>query len=147
MPLNSDDIEALIPHSGAMNLLSQVVSWDEGGITCLASSHRSLDNPLRNEDSLLSVCGIEYAAQAMAVHGILTGTERNKEPRSGFIALVKNLRLGVTRLDNIESDMTIKANLLISDQDNFIYEFSILAESRELVSGRVTICIRGIQNL
>ena len=143
MPLNSNDIEALIPHSGTMNLLSQVVNWDKDGITCLASSHRSLDNPLRSEGYLPSVCGIEYAAQAMAVHGALSGTERNKEPRPGFIALVKNLRLGVSRLDDIESDMTIKANLLISDQDNFIYQFIILAESRELVSGRVTICIRG----
>jgi predicted hotdog family 3-hydroxylacyl-ACP dehydratase len=143
MPLNSEDIEALIPHSGAMSLLSQVVNWDKDGITCMANSHRSLDNPLKNEGSLSSACGIEYAAQAMAVHGALSGTERNKEPRPGFIALVKNLRLGVARLDDIESDMTIKANLLISDQDSFIYEFIILAESRELVSGRVTIFIRG----
>ena len=143
MPLNSEDIEALIPHSGAMNLLSQVVNWDKDGITCMANSHRSLDNPLRNEGFLPSVCGIEYAAQAMAVHGALSGAEQNKEPRAGFIALVKNLRLKVTRLDDIESDMTIKAKLLISDQDNFIYQFIILTESRELVSGRVTICIRG----
>ena len=143
MPLNSDDIEALIPHSGAMSLLSQVVSWDKDGITCLASSHRTLDNPLRNEGCLPSVCGVEYAAQVMAVHGALFGTEQNREPRPGYIALVKNLRLEVARLDDIDPDMTIKVNLLISDQDNYIYQFIILAEGRELMSGRVTICIQG----
>ena len=36
-----------------------------------ASSHRAADNPLRAHGRLGAACGIEYAAQAMAVHGAL----------------------------------------------------------------------------
>ena len=82
MQLNQKEIEALIPHSGAMSLLNEVLKWDEDHIICLANSHRSKHNPLRNENALSSVCGVEYAAQAMAVHGALsTGDQmRNRAP-------------------------------------------------------------------
>ena len=70
------DIAALIPHAGAMCLLDAVLSWDRTSIACTASSHRAIDNPLAAEGRLDAVCGVEYAAQAMAVHGGLAGDGR-----------------------------------------------------------------------
>ena len=54
-----------------MCLLDCVETWDEERIHCRASSHRAMDNPLRVCERLGTACGIEYAAQAMAVHGAL----------------------------------------------------------------------------
>ena len=74
--LDKAAIAALIPHAGAMCLLDAVLAWDATTIACVASSHRSPANPLAGERRLDAVCGVEYAAQAMAVHGGLTGNGR-----------------------------------------------------------------------
>ena len=45
--------------------------WNAERISCVSRSHRAADNPLRAGGRLGIACGIEYAAQAMAVHGAL----------------------------------------------------------------------------
>ena len=69
--LQQADIARRIPHQGRMCLLDAVTEWDGAHIVCQASSHRASDNPLRAEGRLGAACGVEYAAQAMAVHGAL----------------------------------------------------------------------------
>ena len=138
MQLNPKNIEALIPHSGTMSLLNKILKWDEDHIVCLANSHRGIQNPLRNEDILSSVCGVEYAAQAIAVHSALS----MGEPRPGLLVSIKNLHLSVSRLDDIESDLTINAEMLMRDKDFLIYQFRIFSESRNLLSGRAIISIK-----
>ena len=142
MQLNKKEIETLIPHSGAMNLLNGVLKWDEDHIICLANSHRSKHNPLRNENALSSVCGVEYAAQAMAVHGGLSKSDRDEEPRRGYLASIKNLELLVPRLDEVESDLMIEANLLMKDTKFLIYRFRVFSEELSLLSGRAIISIK-----
>ena len=142
MQLNRQDIAALIPHSGAMSLLNQVLQWDKDHIICLANNHWAKDNPLRSNNILSSVCGIEYAAQAMAVHGILSEPEPTEKPSSGFLVSVRKLELSVSRLDDIEPDMIINAKLLMMDKETFIYRFRISADNRDLLSGQATIFIR-----
>ena len=143
MQLNKKEIEALIPHSGAMSLLNEVLKWDEDHIICLANSHRSIHNPLRNENALSSVCGVEYAAQAMAVHGALSTGDPDEEPRPGYLASIKNLDLSVSSLDDIESDLVIEAELLMRDKEFLVYQFRVLSEDLNLLSGRAIISIKG----
>ena len=69
--LTREAIAALLPHDGAMVLLDEATAWDEARIACSARSHRDRSNPLRREGKLSSLCGVEYAAQAMALHGKL----------------------------------------------------------------------------
>src|SRR5580658_11189609 len=71
VPLDHNWIEQHIPHKGRMCLLDEVLSWDATRIRCRSATHRSPDNPLRQHGRLGAACGIEYAAQAMAVHGAL----------------------------------------------------------------------------
>ena len=143
MQLNKKEIEALIPHSGAMSLLNEVLKWDEDHIVCLANSHRSKHNPLRNENILSSVCGVEYAAQAMAVHGALSTGDPDEEPRPGYLASIKNLDLLVSSWDDIESDLVIEAELLMRDKEFLVYQFRVLSEDLNLLSGRAIISIKG----
>ena len=143
MQLNQKEIETLIPHSGAMSLLNEVLKWDEDHIVCLANSHRSKHNPLRNENALSSVCGVEYAAQAMAVHGALSKSDPDEEPRPGYLASIKNLDLLVSSLDDIESDLVIEAELLMRDKEFLVYQFRVLSEGLNLLSGRAIISIKG----
>jgi predicted hotdog family 3-hydroxylacyl-ACP dehydratase len=70
--ISADEIYARIPHSGAMRLLDAVLSWDDQSIVCSASSHVDPANPLRDNGVISSVHALEYAAQAMAVHGSMS---------------------------------------------------------------------------
>ena len=66
-------IETLLPHAGRMRLIDRVVSYDEQTIVCESDSHRAADHPLAEAGVLSIVCGLEYGAQAMAIHGALLG--------------------------------------------------------------------------
>ena len=95
--LDKAEIAALIPHAGPMCLLDAVLAWDMTTIACAASSHRSASNPLAANDRLDAVCGVEYASQAMAVHGGLIGNGRR--PSAGYLASLRDVICCVDRLD------------------------------------------------
>ena len=137
--MNKDDICARIPHAGRMCLLERVQHWDETAIHCLATSHRDADNPLRSRDGLSAVCGIEYAAQAMAVHAGLRVAGVASKPAAGMLASVRDLRLAVATLDDVGGDLHIHALRLSGDDTGFIYEFNIKADDDALMSGRIVI--------
>lgn len=132
-------IESHIPHRGRMCLLDEVLSWDPVRIRCRATSHRSPDNPLRAHDRLGAACGVEYAAQAMAVHGAIMAHTAGTTARAGLLTSVRNLVLRVTRLDDLDTDLIASAERLAGDDDSVLYEFSLSSGGSELLSGRVGI--------
>jgi predicted hotdog family 3-hydroxylacyl-ACP dehydratase len=138
MRLDRPWIERNIPHHGRMCLLDEVMEWDAQHIRCRSGSHRLPDHPLRSQGRLGVACGIEYAAQAMAVHGALAGKRRSE---AGFLASLRDVRLHVLRLDDIESDLICDALLVAGDQGSALYEFAIRseAERQRLLSGRATV--------
>lgn len=134
-------IAAHIPHQGSMCLLGSVVQWDSQHIRCRASSHRSPDNPLRSSGQLGSACGIEYAAQAMAVHGALLAPADGARPRAGFLVSVRGTTLHVARLDDIGADLDIEAVCLSGNDGNILYQFSLRAAGRLLLDGRAAVVL------
>lgn len=134
-------IAAHIPHQGTMCLLDQVVMWDEQRIQCQAGSHRSPDNPLRSRNQLSSACGIEYAAQAMAVHGALLAPADSERPRAGFLVSVRGTTLHVPRLDDIATDLDIEATCIHSSADNILYQFTVHAAGQLLLDGRAAVML------
>jgi predicted hotdog family 3-hydroxylacyl-ACP dehydratase len=121
-----------------MCLLDEVMEWDAQHIRCRSGTHRLPDHPLRSQGRLGVACGIEYAAQAMAVHGALAGKRRSD---AGFLASLRDVRLHVLRLDDIESDLICDALLVAGDQGSALYAFAIgsEAERQQLLSGRATV--------
>ena len=134
-------IERHIPHQGTMCLLHGVLDWNANRVRCLSRAHRSLDNPLRARGRLGAVCGIEFAAQAMAVHGALLAPEPDFEPRVGYLASVRSVELFASRLDDIEGDLIAAADRLGGDDSTLLYRFALSAGVRPLVTGRATIVI------
>jgi len=142
MVLSRDDIAALIPHQGAMCLLEEVLSADDEGIVCRAVSHRDGANPLREGGILHAVCGIEYVAQAMAVHGALMGRAAGHSgSRPGMLAAARNVVFSVDRLDDIPDDLLVSARKLVAEEGWLLYEFAIRAGARELVQGRAAVSL------
>lgn len=136
--MNKAELCQLIPHAGTMCLLDEVQAWNSDRISCTSSTHRDLNNPLRSRNQLHALCGVEYAAQAMAVHGALSaGTEQG--PTQGFLASVRDLALSVDRLDNIQGTLQIEAERLMGSESSLLYAFTVKADGMDLLSGRASV--------
>ena len=136
-------IAARIPHSGRMCLLDRVIRWDGRGVRCAAMSHRDTDNPLREATGLPVWAGIEYAAQAAAVHSALI--HRLPAPRTGVLAALRNVNASCGRLDEIELELLLDATLLHSDPGGGIYAFEMRAGEDLLLSGQITLMFLGLK--
>jgi predicted hotdog family 3-hydroxylacyl-ACP dehydratase len=139
MHLDHRWIEQNIPHHGRMCLLEEVIDWDAQHIRCRSGTHRAADHPLRSRGRLGIACGIEYAAQAMAVHGALAGGSKHTRSEMGFLAALRNVQLHVLRLDDIQADLFCEATLVAGDRGSALYDFALRAEARRLLSGRATV--------
>ena len=139
--LDRAGIAQRIPHSGSMCLLERLESWDADAIRCSTTTHKLMDNPLRTSGGLLAPNAIEYAAQAMALHGGLLATE-GSTPSAGFLASARNVRLAVARLDDIEGALQVQAQRLSGDERQILYEFAVKAEDgRTLAEGRAVVVL------
>ena len=124
-----------------MCLLDCVETWNEQRIQCRATSHRALDNPLRANDRLGAACGIEYAAQAMAVHGALLAPPDSISARVGYLVSVRGTTLHVPRLDDIAADLEVEADCITRSENNILYQFNIRAAGILLLDGRATVVV------
>ena len=124
-----------------MCLLDCVETWDEQQILCRAVSHRNADNPLRAKGRLSSICGIEYAAQAMAVHGALLSPPGSTIARVGYLVSVRGTQIHVPRLDDIAADLLIEATCITRNENNILYQFSVSAAGQLLLDGRAAVVL------
>lgn len=151
LSLGHDGIARRIPHQGSMCLLERVTAWDNSQISCEATSHRATGNPLRAYGRLGAACGIEYAAQAMAVHGALiseaaAGTQENHKADDnaapfGYLVSVRGVTLHVERLDDIDLALTIHAERTSGDAGSILYGFTVHAGPALLLSGRAVVML------
>jgi predicted hotdog family 3-hydroxylacyl-ACP dehydratase len=147
--MNRAWIEARIPHQGRMCLLDEVIAWTAQNIRCSTGTHRALDNPLRSHGRLGIACGIEYAAQAMALHGALAGAAAGDaggadgaaSSQAGLLAGVRDVRLHISRLDDIESDLFCEVTHLAGDSLTALYEFTLRDNDKPLLSGRASVVL------
>lgn len=138
MRVLADDLQKLIPHSGAMCLLDTVESWGPVAIVCTTMQHRSPTNPLRHERRLSSVHAIEFAAQATAVHGALL-MPPGSDPSFGLLASVRNCRFHCATLDDVEGALLVEVQRLAASAALVMVEFAVSGDGRRLVEGRVSI--------
>jgi predicted hotdog family 3-hydroxylacyl-ACP dehydratase len=159
MRLDRAWIEGHIPHQGRMCLLDEVIVWTAERISCRSGTHRAADHPLRAHGRLGIACGIEYAAQAMAVHGALTGAALDgaldmtarfdsapmhdvpiaRTPVAGYLASVRGVQFHVLRLDEVQGDLICDATRVVGDRGTALYEFELRSETACLLSGRATV--------
>jgi predicted hotdog family 3-hydroxylacyl-ACP dehydratase len=153
MRLDRAWIERHIPHHGSMCLLDEVLSWNADRISCSSGSHRAADNPLRARGRLGIACGIEYAAQAMAVHGALAGGALEVRPpaagsppaampAAGFLAGVRGVEFHVLRLDDVPGDLICDAVRVAGDRGTALYEFELQSAATRLLTGRATVVLQ-----
>ena len=134
-------IARLVPHSGSMCLLEQLLQWDAERIVCTATSHRDPHNPLRTTSGLLAACAIEYAAQAMALHGGLVGPQNGSPPSAGFLASARGVRLHRLRLDDLPGELRIVATRQAGDAQQVLYRFTMSHAGEPVAEGRAAVVL------
>ena len=160
--LDRDGIAALIPHGGAMCLLARLEAWDRQRIVCVATNHRDADHPLRTRSGLLAPCAIEYAAQAMALHGALIGQAAGTPATPGYLASARGVRLHVLRLDDLaleglvaadaadvadrcagraRDELRIEATRQAGNARQILYAFTVNHAGRPIADGRAAVVL------
>lgn len=138
LPATRAAIAALIPHQGAMCLLERVERLDADGILCASATHRDSGNPLRRDGLLPAIAGVEYAAQAMALHGALSDGEAQPV---GFLSALRGLSLAVERLDDIAGPLAIAATVEARERRGMIYSFTVSDGGRRLLAGQAVVVL------
>ena len=139
--LDHAGIARLIPHSGSMCLLARLEQWDATTIVCFADSHRDAGNPLRTAGGLLSPCAIEYAAQAMALHGALIGQAAGAPATPGYLASARGVQLHRLRLDDLAGALRIEATRQAGDAQQILYHFTVQHDGLPVAEGRAAVVL------
>ena len=139
--LDHAGIAALVPHAGNMCLLHELISWDETHIDCLAISHRDITNPLRSAQGLPATAAIEYAGQAMALHGALLAQAHGATMRPGMLASARSVELNRLRLDDLTGELRVSAERLAGDDRQILYRFEVVHAGEPVVSGRAAVVL------
>ncbi len=139
MLIDKTQIQALIPHTGAMCLLDGVTAWDEASIQCITGAHRNPANPLRRQGRLSAITAFEYGAQAAAVHGGLCASAAGETAAPGYLAALRDAHWFVAELDEIAAPLEITARRLLGEAAQCIYAIQVCAAGRLLAEARITI--------
>jgi len=139
--LDHAGIARLVPHAGSMCLLECVLDGDDVRLACSARSHRDAANPLRTAHGLLATAAIEYAAQAMALHGALVGTAADHTRHPGFLASARGVRLHRLRLDDLPGDLRVEVERRAGDARQVLYTFRVEHEGACIAEGRAAIVL------
>lgn len=138
--LDRAGIEALIPHAGTMSLWDELIDAEPARVLLRTDSHHRADNPLRRDGQLSAVHLIEYGAQAMAVHGgWLARQASGGSARPGVLAAVREFKLQVERLDDLDAAIECEAQRLVANAGGWMYGFTLRCDGRDLASGRASV--------
>jgi predicted hotdog family 3-hydroxylacyl-ACP dehydratase len=138
--LDAAGIAARTPHQGTMCLLERLASWSAHGLCCRTTTHRDPANPLRTARGLLAPAAIEYAAQAMALHGALVAPSEGG-PGPGYLASVRGVRFAGARLDAIEGALQVEVERLAGDDRQILYRFTVGDGHAAFAEGRATVVL------
>ena len=95
---------------------------------------------MRAGGQLTAICAIEYAAQAMAVHGSLAANVGAK-PDAGYLASVRDVTIGRHRLDDLPGELIVDAEEVMGDESRVIYRFLLRVGDVQVLSGRATVVL------
>jgi predicted hotdog family 3-hydroxylacyl-ACP dehydratase len=142
LPLNRQDVEKCLPHKAAMVLLEKVRHCNSDTLECETTTHLQEDHPLRIEGQLSIFTGIEYAAQAMALHSFLNADYEGKA-KTGFVAVTSRVKPYFDFLDQVQDTLNISVALVDASGGGSLYEFCISygADKAAVLDGKLLVML------
>ncbi len=135
--MNKKFIEKILPHGPSMCLLDEIVDWDQHSIHAQTLSHQDEGNPMLDNGKLHSINAIEYAAQAMAVHSVLSSDQDNK--LEGFLASVHDVKINCEYMEACAGPISITCKSLMQDAQGLMYLFNVTDDETTLINGRILV--------
>ena len=86
-----------------------------------------------------AACAIEYAAQAVAVHGALLQCPPATGSGFGMLTSARRVELAVARLDDLSDELLVSAQRLHNDAVSALYSFALHDGERLLAQGRLSV--------
>jgi len=154
-----EQLRGLIPHAGDMCLLDAVEEWTTEHIRCTSRTHLAKSQPLRREGQLAALHLVEYAAQAMAIHGALLARSElhdrkdgigspPQQPQPGMLGALRDIRLHAVRLDTLTAALTVQATRRLARADGLVYDFKVEGakddERQLLCEGRIVVALLSV---
>lgn len=136
-PIIQPHLSELLPHKAPMVLIDSVTRWNGTAIECEANTHLAASNPLRINGVLSIYAGVEYAAQAMALHLRLNSQNTDQAPRKGFVAVASRLNACTQNLDDIQAPLHINLQQLVVNDQGALFQFNLSASTQELLQGQL----------
>ena len=136
-------IAARVPHAGAMCLLDQVLGWDDAHLECLGRAADGAEaHPLARSGRLPCVAAIEYAAQAMALHGRLVLEQAGAvgTPPRGFLAGLRAVRLHGRWVRSHSAPLRVRVDRFAGDSQQVLYDFTVEADG-PVAAGRAVVVL------
>jgi predicted hotdog family 3-hydroxylacyl-ACP dehydratase len=104
---------------------------------------------LRTRSGLLATAAIEYAAQAMALHGALISQASGAPATPGYLASARGVQMHVLRLDDLPlpadadspDELRIEATRQAGDARQILYAFSVRHAGRPIAEGRAAVVL------
>ena len=88
-----------------------------------------------------AICGVEYALQAMALHGALLAGGAAAQP-AGYLSSLRDVSLGgAGRLDAVAGPLGVRARALAAEAGGFIYRFEVEGGGGILLMGQAAIIL------
>ena len=84
---------------------------------------------------------IEYAAQAMALHGALIGLEAGVPATPGYLASTRGVQLHRLRLDDLPGELHITATRQAGDARQILYAFTVSHSGEPVAEGRAAVVL------
>lgn len=137
--LSAESICRLLPHAGSMCLIDELLRWDGESLLCSTRSHLCNDNPLRRQNRLNAIHAVEYAAQAMALHGGLLSQQSGIPPSAGLLVSLRGVKLYRQRLDDTQAPLLIFAEQLLADGGNLLYAFRLTLSDLPVAEGKAAV--------
>lgn len=126
-------IDELVPHSGSMSLLDEVVAYGDDWLH--ASVKITSDSMFLEEKGVPTLVGIEYLAQTVAAYAGVQERKKGGKPKLGFL-------LGVRRYSCATDYFPIGDTLILKVQLEMQAENGLSAFQCVLVSDEVEVSAR-----
>lgn len=124
-----------LPHSDDMCLIQNIIDWSESTICCSTTAHLDADNILAIDSRLPAWSGIEYIAQALALHGVLLkGAEEQLVIQKAFVATIQTAEIFTDDISQYPGALTIQATIIFSQENSAVFDCSLEYDGEELLS-------------
>lgn len=126
----------LLPHSGSMLLLQEVVSFDERELTAALTVTES--STFCEQSGVPSWVGIEYMAQAVAAWSGTQETEKDKGPKVGFLLAVREYSSQVP-LFALGQRLEIRVRAVDKHGPMGVFEGEIMIDEETVARGNLSV--------